>query len=276
MPKLAKKDFAIIGGGRIGRAIARGLISGKVCSARKLIIADPEEGARTTCKRLKCIVTDDTRVAAGLATSIILAVKPQLAETVTLTFKKEAKRKRVISVLAGVTRKKLQTLLPGSRIIRVMPNTPLMVGSGAVAVASEGLTPMTKKWVKQIFSASGKVWFLPEDKLNAVTALSGSGPAVFSYMLESYVRAAIKAGVPEDEAKGLGIQTFIGTGKLLSQTGISPSRLMDMVTSPGGTTEAALNILKKEKLDAITKKAVAAATKRGVELGNPKKKKRGK
>lgn len=262
--------LGFLGAGRMGFAIASALIRKKIFSPGQMLMADPDPSARRRATALGIRASADVLDTARRSESILLAVKPQKISEVSEIIRPAVKGKRIISILAGTTRSRLRALLPGSRIVRVMPNTPLLAGKGATAVTRGGSTPADIAFARRLFEPLGKVWLVPESWMNAVTALSGSGPAIFCEFLERYAAAAVSAGLPARLAQDLAIQTFIGTAALLegSETvsALPPQKLREMVTSPGGTTEAALREFQRLGLDPIVRHAVKSAVRRGREL----------
>ena len=175
----------------------------------------------------------------------------------------------VISIAAGITTSFLDTALSGKgQIVRVMPNTPLMVGQGMSAItAGPRATENDLQWVRELFSASGKTVIVEEKMMDAVTAVSGSGPAYFFYLVEAMVEAGIAEGLPAEIAKQLAAQTCLGAGKLMVQSSEDPSQLRKRVTSPGGTTQRAIEVLDTANVKQNLIQAIHAAAKKSRELG---------
>ncbi len=262
-------EMAIIGAGRMGYAIAASWVRNHVILPRQLILADPLRSARRRAAALGCRVTPDPAAAARIARSVLLAVKPQVISHTAGRMGREVRGKRVISILAGTTRRRLARLLPGARIIRAMPNTPLLVGAGAIVLSTDGTSPADLRFASRLFASMGRVFLVPERRMNVVTALSGSGPALYCAFLESLSGAAKRAGLPADLSESLAVQTLAGTGQLLRiGPRLSPRRLREMVTSPGGTTEAALAIFKRRRLGEVAREAIRAAVRRGIQLSH--------
>jgi pyrroline-5-carboxylate reductase len=201
---------------------------------------------------------------------LILAVKPQQAEAVGRELSASVTDQHlVISVMAGVTLARLGSLLPkATRIVRVMPNTPALVGSGASAYAmGSGTTQADADFVDGLLSTVGLAIRLPEHLLDAVTGLSGSGPAYVFQMIEALSDGGVQAGLPRDVATRLAAQTMLGAAKMVLETGQLPAALKDAVTSPGGTTIAGLAAMESGGVRAALINAVMAATARSRELG---------
>ena len=202
---------------------------------------------------------------------IILAVKPQDVDAILQKITVPLKRKLIISICAGITTKRLENRLGKVSIVRVMPNTPAKILQGISAVAlGRYATERDKKLAVSIFASVGEVVELEERLMNAVTAISGSGPAFISYIIESMAQGAVKQGLPDDVAERLAIQTALGTGKLLRDMKLSPKEIISAVSSPGGTTIAGRQILESSDVKDILVEAIAAATERGRELAGVK------
>jgi pyrroline-5-carboxylate reductase len=175
--------------------------------------------------------------------------------------------KLIVSIAAGITLSYLSARLKTSKIVRVMPNTPALVQEGiSVLSMCECIHDKEMSLVRDIFMSVGKVIVLPEKYMDAVTALSGSGPAFFALFAEAMTDAGVKMGLTEDTASELAAQTFIGTGKLL-ETGMPPNKLREMVTSPGGTTAAGLRVFEERGFGDMVLAVIEAAVKRSKELG---------
>lgn len=263
--------MGFLGAGRMATALAKGLVSAQFTSADSIIASDPLQAAResfsvesqggTTASNIDVVRTADT---------IVLAVKPQnVVETLTEVRAELKPKHLVISIAAGVTLKTLGELLsPGVRLVRVMPNTPCLVGCGASAYAlGNEATPADGALVGKLLSVVGLAIELPEKLLDAVTGLSGSGPAYIYQVIEALGDGGVLMGLPREVATKLAAQTVLGAAQMVLQTGQSPSVLKDAVASPGGTTIAGLHALESGGLRAALMNAVRAATVRSRELG---------
>ncbi|TAL27686.1 MAG: pyrroline-5-carboxylate reductase, partial [Nitrospirae bacterium] len=215
--------------------------------------------------------TEKNRAAVSASNIIILAVKPQnmeaalneIADLIT-------DEKTVVSIAAGITLSYLESKLKTKKLIRVMPNTPALVQEGmSVMSLCECFPDKDIAAVREIFMSVGKVLVMPEKYMNIVTALSGSGPAFIAFFIEALIEAGIKSGLGRSQAVELAVQTLSGTAKLLD-TGLPPDKLREMVTSPGGTTAAGLEMFRKKGLMDIVDNAINAAIKRAEELGRRK------
>ncbi len=201
---------------------------------------------------------------------VFLSVKPQQINTVLNEIKDYLKNQMVISIAAGVTIKSIQKLLSKKiPVVRIMPNTPVLVGEGACGYAfSKQVSPALKKTAEKIIKSFCKICFAVKEKyIDVITSLSGSGPAYFFYITEAMIEAARQICFDEEKAKLLIAQTLTGAGRLLILSGEEPATLRQKVTSKGGTTEAAIKVFEKNRLKEIVKKAVYAAHKRAKELG---------
>jgi pyrroline-5-carboxylate reductase len=261
---------AFIGGGQMAEAIIGGLIAGKVCEADRLWVADP---VAARCDRLKTLfgvrVGSDNRQAVSWADVVILAVKPQSMPDVLREIGGDLNRALVISIVAGVTIRTISEQTQGAkRIVRAMPNTPALVREGMTALAfSRGVSEEDRLTARAIFEAVGRVIPIEERLMDAVTGLSGSGPAYVFQAIEALADGGVKMGLPRRTAEVLSAQTVLGAAKLVLESGEHPAKLKDRVASPGGTTIAGLHRLEQGGFRATLMGAVEAATKRSQELG---------
>lgn len=259
--------IGFIGGGNMAEALIRGLIKeGK----RNIIVSEPVEERRRyleKCYGIKTILSNNDLVKA--VDIIVLAVKPQNIRDVLNEIKDNVSDKHtVVSIAAGIPLNLIKNYLKTDKLIRAMPNLAAIVGESMTVLAiCECLEMKVVAPVRDIFMSVGKVITLPEHYMNLVTALSGSGPGFFCYILEEFIHVATEIGFSEDIASELLIQTFIGTAKLLD-SGLPPDKIRQKVTSPGGTTEAGLKILSEGLLREILLKTVNEATKRAKELSS--------
>ncbi|MBC8108043.1 MAG: pyrroline-5-carboxylate reductase [Anaerolineae bacterium] len=274
---MQNSTLAILGAGNMAEAIGRGLIRAHVFTPSQIIASDPSPTRREFFEReLSIRTTSSNRDAARDATIVLLSVKPQHMSTalVGLPDVIDPQTTLIITIAAGISIEFIQSQLGAGkrwRIVRAMPNTPMLVGAGVTAIArgphatDEGLAA-----ARQIFEAGGAVIEVSEDKLHAVTAVSGSGPAYFFYLVEQMIRAGIENGLSESEATLLATRTAIGAGRMLEATTDSTAELRRKVTSPGGTTAAAIERMSAGGFEAIIADAIRAATHRGRELsGDP-------
>ncbi len=261
--------LSFIGGGNMAEALIKGILRGMASlKPEDIIVAEPrEERRRYLSENYHVQTTPSNREATGSSKIIILSVKPQNMEAVLEEIKDLIDQEKVIvSIAAGITISYIRSKLKTDRIIRVMPNTPAFVGEGmSVMSLCECFGGPEVNTVREILMSVGNVITLPEHYMDAVTALSGSGPGFIAFFVECLIEAGIKAGLPEDISKELTVQTLTGTTRLL-ETGISPQRLREMVTSPGGTTQAGLELFKERDFKGIVIEAILSAKKRAEEL----------
>ncbi|MEW6715198.1 MAG: pyrroline-5-carboxylate reductase [Nitrospirota bacterium] len=261
--------IGFIGGGNMAEAIIKG-VRGKGQGARKeILVSEPREERRKYLEQTYGIKsTSSNKEAAGSCNIIILAVKPQNMESVLDEISLDiTEDKTVVSIAAGITLSYLSSKLKTKKLVRVMPNTPALVQSGMTVMSlCECFDDRDMSVVREIFMSIGELLALPEKNMNAVTAVSGSGPAFIAFFIEAMIEAGVKLGLSEDGASTLAVQTAIGTAKLL-ETGMPPSKLREMVTSPGGTTAAGLKMFDEKGLRGIVSDALQAAKSRAEELG---------
>ena len=267
--------LVVVGGGRMGEALAAGLLD-HGWSERQLVMVEVSPRRREELAGGRATVVaslEEALVALGDRDmsdgdiGAVIAVKPQDVEAVS----KELARRgvaRVLSIAAGVGLDDLDRWLDPVPALRAMPNTPALVGSAASAVASGGRAgPADVEWAKAVLAAVGTVVELPEAALDAVTGLSGSGPAYVFLFAEALIDAGVLAGLARPVARDLAVQTLLGSARLLAETGEEPSVLRAGVTSPGGTTAAGLRALEAAGVRAAVLEAVMAATQQARELG---------
>lgn len=264
---MANQHLAFIGAGNIARAIIGGLVSSGYESGR-IAAADPSPEQLQSLPEGISTGSDNRQCVSG-AEVVVLCVKPNLATRVAADIAPAAQGKLVISVAAGIPVAALAGELgDDAAIIRCMPNTPALVGAGMTGLyANEWVKPDQRETGEAILSAVGKVlWFDHEDHLDMVTAVSGSGPAYFFLVMEAMEKAAIALGLPLEASRTLVLQTALGAAQMASSSDESPETLRRRVTSPGGTTEAAINRLNDAGLSAIFDAAIEAACQRSREL----------
>jgi pyrroline-5-carboxylate reductase len=266
--------LVVIGGGRMGEALASGLV-GHGWSERQIVVVEVAEARRSELTGRPWALAGSLEEGLGLAgagpgtsVGVVIAVKPKDVESVCRQAAAAVGVTRALSIAAGVTLGDLDLWLDPVVALRAMPNTPALVGSAASAVAAgRKAGPADVEWAKDILSAVGTVVELPESALDAVTGLSGSGPAYVFLIAEALIDAGVFVGLPRPVARDLAIQTLLGSARLLAQTGDEPSALRAAVTSPGGTTAAGLRALEAAGVRAAVLEAVTAATERAREMG---------
>ena len=266
--------IGFLGAGQMASALATGWTRAGLLDPVRSGAADPFASARdkfTQTTGLKSYATNREVVEA--CDVLVLAVKPQVMAGVLAELRPLLKpRHLVISIAAGVTLQTLGEALGTTvRLVRVMPNTPCLVGASASGYAAgSAATPDDVALVGQMFGAVGKAFVLPEHLLDAVTGLSGSGPAFIYVLIEALADGGVRVGLPRDVAQALAAQTVLGAAKMVLETGQHPAALKDAVASPGGTTIAGLHALEKAGFRAGLMDAVQAATERAKELGTQK------
>lgn len=273
---LKDKRIGIIGAGAMGGALSRGLIHAQAAPANRILISDPHaDHAQRLQQSLGLKIAATNSQLAKHTDIIILAVKPYMLATVLEEIKESLKREAdkplplVISIAAGVPIAKIEALLTDPiPIIRAMPNTPAQVGKGACAYCRGTHAEQTHMdQAAEIFKSVGIAVEVAESMLDAVTALSGSGPAYVYLMIEALVDGGVRAGLPREIASELAAQTVLGAAQMVIETGMHPAQLRDMVTTPAGTTIEAIASLEHSGLRAALIDAVGKAAQRSRELG---------
>ncbi|KAK1998836.1 NADP oxidoreductase coenzyme F420-dependent [Colletotrichum falcatum] len=277
-PTLQSSKIAFIGGGNMAAAIIGGLVA-KGIDKRHVTVSEPWEVNRDKMAALGVNTTTSNAEAFVGADIAILAVKPQVAKGVCNELAKavsgHASTPVVVSIAAGITLEALQKWLAlddgrTPHVVRVMPNTPALVGEGASGLfAGSDVTEDEKKLTESLMASVSKAteWVDKEELIDVVTGLSGSGPAYFFAMVEHLISSAVGLGLSPEQAKRLAAQTCLGAGKMLVESPEDPAQLRKNVTSPNGTTHAALQSFEASGFQDIVDKAVKAATSRGEELG---------
>ncbi len=264
--------IGFMGAGRMATALARGLVQAGTVSATGIVASDPSEDARRIFEQ----AVPDARVAADNAANVahadvvFLAIKPQqMGEALAAIREALEPNSLVVSIAAGITIQRIAEGLPkGQRIVRVMPNTPCLIAKGVSGYSlGEHATKDDGALVAKLLSAVGAAYEVPESLLDAVTGLSGSGPAFVYSMIEALTEGGVAAGLPAKLAAELATRTAVGAAEMVVQTGETPAVLRERVTSPGGTTLAGLGVLNERGFKDAVKEAVQAATRRSAELG---------
>jgi pyrroline-5-carboxylate reductase len=271
MADVQRPRVGFLGAGQMASALARGWTSAGLVTPDQGLASDPSPEARARfIDRTGWKAVPSNRDVVVDSDLLVLAIKPQAMSAVIRDVQSLIKPHHlIVSIAAGVTMDRLvEELGKGRRVIRVMPNTPCLIGACAA-----GYTPGPQATaedidlVDRLFNAVGKAYRLPEHLLDAVTGLSGSGPAFVYLMIEALSDGGVRMGLPRDVATGLAAQTVLGAAQMALETGLHCGQLKDMVTSPGGTTIAGLHMLEKGGVRAALMDAVQAATIRATELG---------
>ncbi|PBP16557.1 NADP oxidoreductase coenzyme F420-dependent [Diplocarpon rosae] len=280
--RIQDSKLCFIGGGNMGAAIIGGLLAQGTSSKQNITVSEPFAATRQKVEdTLGVGTTTSNSDAARDADVLVLAVKPQVAKGVcedlaaSWTSSNKPELPLVVSICAGIPLDALSTWFTlgdgrAPKVVRVMPNTPALLGEGASgSFAGPGVTEDEKSLVTALLEGFGKVseWVDREELIDVVTALSGSGPAYFFLLVEHMISSATALGLPREQAERLAKQTALGAGRMLAESPESPGQLRVNVTSPKGTTEAALNSFQTSGLEEIVGKALKAAADRGEELG---------
>ena len=267
---MADYQLGVIGAGNMAEAILRGALSAKLIQPTAAVVSDPATERRELLRRqLGVSAVEDNATPAGCE-RVLLAVKPQVMAAVLTGI---AARLRgdalVISIAAGIQTTLVYEQLGGKgRIVRVMPNTPMLVGAGVTALCKgPGATEADLAWAERLFGACGQTVRVDEPMMDAVTAVSASGPAYFFYLVEAMVAAGVAEGLSERAALQLAVQTCRGAGELLAASGEAPEALRAKVTSPGGTTQAAIESMESAGVKDALVAAVRRAAGRSRQLG---------
>ncbi len=265
-------QVGFIGCGKMGSALIGALIEHDVCSSTDVICFDKNSDVLNDCKIKYGIQTASSCVDVVKKTDIIfLCVKPVDADGVIREIVPEWSVERVlVSICAGKKISFFEGLFQPSaaKIVRVMPNMPCLVGHMAAGYAvNKELNEDDIKMVNKMLSSAGIAYRLSEEQLDAVTGLSGSGPAYVAHFIEEFAKAGVKMGLPEDVSYGLSLETFIGTAQLMRQKNLNPQELKTIITSPNGTTLAGRNVLESSNISDIILQTIQAGTSRSIELG---------
>jgi pyrroline-5-carboxylate reductase len=269
--ELADARIAFIGGGNMARSLIGGLIRNGA-SAQNVAVAEPNAELLDALMRDFHVATHaSNEQASNAADVVVLAVKPQVMKTVCAGLHAivQARKPLIITIAAGIRIDQLERWLgPGIPIVRCMPNTPVLIGAGATGLCANAHANATQRGLAQrILGAAGlTAWIDDEALMDTVTALSGSGPAYFCLLVQALEDAAVGQGMPRETARALAVQTCLGAGRMLSEVGAPPQELRQRVTSPGGTTQAALDSFAADGFSAIVARAIEAAVRRGREL----------
>ncbi|MEO1068977.1 MAG: pyrroline-5-carboxylate reductase [Cyanobacteria bacterium J06638_6] len=267
---MAEAMFGVIGGGMMGEALIARLLEQGIFTPGAVLVSDPQAMRRDVLHQTYGVqTTGDNQVVVDAAATVLLAIKPQLLTAVADNLNPPAHATPLLlSILAGVTLARLNAEFPGWAVVRAMPNTPATVGAGITALAAgEGISDQQRQQAQTIFSSVGTVVDVPEYQMDAVTAVSGSGPGYLALVVEALADGGVAVGLPRAIALELAIATLRGTGELLHQSDLHPAVLKDRVTSPGGTTIAGIGALEAGGMRSTLIDAVRSAYIRSKELG---------
>ena len=271
-PTITNK-IAFIGGGQMAEALIGGLLAGRLCPAESIWVTDPVAARGDHLKsQFGVRVGSANREAIAWANVVVLAVKPQTLPAVLSEVGPALAQSQslVVSIVAGVTIKTIAEQMGGAmRVVRAMPNTPALVREGMTALAlGSGVSEEDSRLARTVFEAVGRVVLVEERLMDAVTGLSGSGPAYVFLAIEALADGGVQMGLPRQTAELLAAQTVLGSARLVLESGVHPAQLKDRVASPGGTTIAGLYQLEQGSFRATLMAAVEAATIRSKELGD--------
>lgn len=267
MSTALKRKICFIGGGNMAQALIGGLLA-QGLPASDIYVSDPVEQVRALLQEQQLQVTQDNAAAIQDADIVVLAVKPQVLATVLKPLKGLFSGKLLISIVAGAEAATIAALVGSEQIVRVMPNTPALVQTGAHGLyASAAVSSAERELASQVLASTGlTLWVNTEEQIDAVTAVSGSGPAYFFYLMESMIQAGKNLGLDEKVAAALTLQTALGAAQMAITSAHSPAELRKNVTSPHGTTQAALEVFDRAQISQNIQAALAAAKKRSQEL----------
>lgn len=266
-----KLTVGFLGAGKMATALAKGFVQAKIVSAKEIVASDPIKSSREAfAKEVGAKVSESNLDVVKSASVLVLAVKPDQVTAVLAEIQSAfTKEHLLVSIAAGIPIAKLEAGLgANARVIRVMPNTPALVGASASAFATGKSCGTTEgELAQKLLSAVGVAYPVKENLLDAVTGLSGSGPAYVYQFIEALSDGGVAAGLPREVATKLAAQTVLGAAKMVLETGQHPGALKDQVTSPGGTTIEGVHELEKGKLRATVMNAVRTATEKSKKLG---------
>jgi len=263
-----KTRIGIIGGGNMGEALLKGLLEKGIVSRRNLRVGEPRRARRTLLRRrYRVRVLADNRAVAAFGDLLVLAVKPQEFPRLFQELGPLPKGRRLISIAAGIPTRWIERRSGKRSVMRAMPNLASRVGASITALArGRYVTAAHLAEAKILFGAVGEVVVVPEKKLDAITAVSGSGPAYVAYLAHVLMEAAHGVGLSGPLARNLVLQTFLGSSRYLLEEGVDPELFIRKVASKGGTTEAAFSVLNRAGLAGLFRRAVGAATRRSRQL----------
>lgn len=254
----------------MGEALLSRLLSADIYKPTQIQVSDPSEARRAALADYYGVaVTADNQALVNQCDVLLLAVKPQIFQRVVPDLQAATTPCLLLSIMAGVTLSQLQQAVPDWPVVRAMPNTPATVGAGMTAIAAgTHVQPSQLTQAHHIFGAVGQVVEVSESLMDAVTGLSGSGPAYVALMVEALADGGVAVGLPRAIAAQLALQTVLGTAQLMAETNLHPALLKDQVASPGGTTIAGVAQLERSGLRSALIEAVQAACARSKALGN--------
>lgn len=266
---MGRQKLTVVGGGQMGRALVGGMLAADVVTPEQVRLVEPSQLSRSwwLTNHPAVEITDLESAVEGCDT-VLLAVKPNIMEEVAKHVSADCEDKLIISVAAGIELDQLSAWLGHRRVVRVMPNTPSLVGEGASAFCcGREVSEDDRSRIQSMLESVGLAVEVDERQMDAVTGLSGSGPAYVCMMIEALADGGVLEGLPRPLALQLATRTVLGTAKMIAETGRHPGELKDAVASPGGTTIAGISALEKNGLRGALISAVAASAGRSRELG---------
>ena len=267
---MKKIRLVLIGGGQMGRALAGGMLCGEVVDEDDLLVVEPDSDSRQwwTQHHPGVSVTESPGPEIAEGDALLVAVKPHIVQSVLQSLPKDCEQKLVISIAAGIGLDQLSAWCGHRRVIRVMPNTPCLVGQGASAYCGgKDVSDDDYQWIDSMLQSVGIAFRVSESQIDAVTGLSGSGPAYVCMIIEALADGGVREGLPRPLAIKLATQTLLGTSQMIHETGKHPAELKDAVTSPGGTTIAAIASLEQNAVRGALIEAVRRSAQRSREIG---------
>ena len=266
---MEERTIGFIGAGNMGSAILKGVLERGVVRPDQVWLSNRHGDKLAPFAALGVHTTTDNREAASHAGMLVLGVKPQVFGEVLPELRDLTPGKCVVSIAAGISTAYLRRELPGARVVRAMPNTPLMVGAGATAVARPGgdVSPQELQQVLDLFAAAGTVALIDEGQMDDILDVNGSSPAWFFRMADVMVKRAVEAGIDAETALLLTAKTMEGSARLLLESGKTPEELCRQVCSPGGTTLASLTAFEERDFDGLMREAMDRCAQRSRELG---------
>lgn len=266
-----KYELGFIGGGNMAEAIVRAAVDRGVLAVSRICVSDPSPHRVAIFQSLGVDACSDNRRVVASSSQVILAIKPQMLQSIVEDLRLlDAQQQVVVSIMAGIRSEKIEKMLGRSlRIIRVMPNTPLLIGQGMSGISKGAhALPNDDALALRLFEAAGRVVRVAESDMDTITAVSGSGPAYVFYLAEAMAHAAEELGMTSAEASFLSRQTILGAAQLMMNSPDSPAELRRKVTSPGGTTQAAIEHMESQHVRSHIVAAIRRAKDRGEELGS--------
>ena len=265
---MVSDKLGVVGYGNMGSAIVRGLITAGIYEASTIYVFDVDLEKRDAARVDGCTVLNSVADVGAIVETVIIAVKPGTVSDVLRELSGASSGTLIISIAAGISTATIESVAADKPVIRIMPNTPCQVSEGASAVArGKNARDEHVKKAMEIMGALGYVCEVPEHLMNAVTGLSGSGPAYVALVIDALTDGGVRMGIPRPTALRLAAQTVLGAAKMIRDRNMAPSTLRDMVTSPGGTTIEGISVLESRAFRSALIDAVEAATWKSEELG---------